>query len=240
MIIAVNCFATFAIFCGLKLIDIGSTLSEPVRKFSPALGIIFAIVAIANFLLGDTLSLLDSNYVAWTVTVSMVAFAFLCFLISIIKRSLLVPKRKQSQKRGRASKLSVAAVGAIDVVTGCVIGAVSGISFTLNFGKTFSKYLFIIEADDDSKDDIVDTGYSNQKAYAFIGSYPKETINNITEDTNVLCMRITPASSALTRSGVNITFDGSSITINASAVSAGNASYLYRGMTYNYFVVEIP
>ena len=134
MIIAVNCFATFAIFCGLKLIDIGSTLSEPVRKFSPALGIIFTIVAIANFLLGDTLSLLDSNYVAWTVTVSMVAFAFLCFLISIIKRSLLVPKRKQSQKRGRASKLSVAAIGAIDVVTGCVIGAVSGISFTLNFG----------------------------------------------------------------------------------------------------------
>lgn len=113
-------------------------------------------------------------------------------------------------------------------------------SFVLNFEKTFSKYLFFIEADDDSKDAIVATGYTNAKAYAFIGSYPKEKINNITEDTNVLCMRITPSTSALTRSGVNITFDGSSITINASAVSAGNASYLYRGMTYNYFVVEIP
>lgn len=134
IVIAANIAATFVTFCGLKLFDIGSDLADIIRKYGVFLGIIFAFVAVFNFLLIDTLDLFDGNYTIWTVTVSMVTFAFLNFIINIIKHTLLEPKRKKSRERGRMSKLSIAAIAAIDLVIGCVVGAVSGISFTLRTG----------------------------------------------------------------------------------------------------------
>ncbi|MCQ2570979.1 MAG: hypothetical protein MJ154_01900 [Candidatus Saccharibacteria bacterium] len=137
IIIAANIAATFVTFCGLKLFDIGSDLADIIRKYGVFLGIVFAIVAIFNFLLPDTLDLLDGSYTIWTVTVSMVAFAFLEFLTNIAKHTLLIPKRKKSRKRGRMSKLSVAAIAAMDIAFGCIAGAAAGISFTLHTGTGF-------------------------------------------------------------------------------------------------------
>lgn len=137
MVIAANVMATFVIFCGLKLFDLGSNLADPIRKYGPVLGTVFAAVAILGFLLKDTLDLLDGNYTLWMVVVGMVAFAFLGFMSNLTKRSLLTPKRKESRKRNRMSKLSVSAIAVIDVAAGCIAGAAAGISFTLNFGTGF-------------------------------------------------------------------------------------------------------
>ncbi len=134
MVIAVNLLATFVIFCGLKLFDMRSTFSEPIRRFSPALGLVFLTVAIFNFLLKDTFELMKDEYVPLVIIVSMLAFSFLGFLSDISKRNLLVPKRKESRRRGRMSNLSVIAIGVIDTLAGCVTGAVAGLSFVLNFG----------------------------------------------------------------------------------------------------------
>ena len=137
MVIAVNLLATFVIFCGLKLFDLGSNLADPIRKYGPILGTVFAVVAIFNFLLKDTLELLDGNYTLWMVVVGMIAFAFLGFITNLTKRSLLVPKRKESRRRNRMSKLSVFAIAVLDILAGCIVGATAGISFTLNFGTGF-------------------------------------------------------------------------------------------------------
>lgn len=134
MVIAVNLLATFVIFCGLKLFDMRSTFSEPIRRFGPALGLVFLTVAIFNFLLKDTFELMKDEYVPLVVIVSMLAFSFVGFLSDISKRNLLVPKRKESRRRGRMSNLSVVAIGIIDALAGCVTGAVAGLSFVLNFG----------------------------------------------------------------------------------------------------------
>ncbi len=133
-VIAANIVATIVTICGLRLFDVGSDLAEPIRKYGVFLGIIFAFAAIFSFLLPDTLELLEANYLIWTTIVSMMAFAFLGFVIAIAKRSLLEPKRQKSRKRGRMSGLSVSAVAALDVVSGAIVGAAAGISFTLNFG----------------------------------------------------------------------------------------------------------
>lgn len=137
MVIAANLMATFVIFCGLKLFDLGSNLADPIRKYGPVLSVIFVLVGICNFLLKDTLDLIDGNYALWMITVGMVGFAFLGFIINLTKKSLLVPKRKESRRRNRMSKLSVAAIAVLDIVIGCVVGGVAGISFTLNFGTGF-------------------------------------------------------------------------------------------------------
>jgi len=134
MVIAANVFATIAILCGLKLFDLGSSLADPIRKYSPILGIIFAFIAIFNFLLKDTLDLTDGNYTLWMVVVSMIGFAFYDFMVNFAKRGLLEPKSKESRKRGRVSKMSVTAVALLDILSGAIFGAAAGISFTLNFG----------------------------------------------------------------------------------------------------------
>ncbi len=134
MVIATCILATFVVFCGLKLFDIGSSLADPIRKMGPALGIVLLIVAIFNFLLKDTLELSDGNHVLWMTVVGMLGFAFFDFIVNIVKHGLLEPKRKKSRKRGRMSGLSVAAIAAFDILAGCIMGAAVGISFTLNFG----------------------------------------------------------------------------------------------------------
>lgn len=137
MVIATNVLATIAVLCGLKLFDIGSSFADFIRKYGPVLGVIFAVVAIFNFLLKDTLDITDGNYTLWMIVVGMVGFAFLGFVMNLTKKTLLTPKRKESRKRSHVSKLSISAVAVMDIIAGCIAGATAGISFTLNFGTGF-------------------------------------------------------------------------------------------------------
>ena len=134
MVIAFNVLAAFVIFCGLKLFDMGSSLADPIRRYGRALGIVLLVVAIFNFVLKDTLVLIGGGDVLWIALSGMIGFALLGFIDAVAKRRLLRPKQTKSRKQGRPSGLSVAAVATFDIIFGCIIGAVAGISFTLNFG----------------------------------------------------------------------------------------------------------
>ena len=134
LVIFANVAATVAILCGLKLFDIGSDFSDMIRKYGVFLGLVLAFVTILQFLLIDATEVLDGNIVYWTVFVSMVFFAIICRIIEMTKRSLLEPKRKESRKRGRMSKISVVVIDSIDIVTGIAYGVAAGVSFTSNIG----------------------------------------------------------------------------------------------------------
>ena len=118
----------------------------------------------------------------------------------------------------------------------------SGVSnYSISFGKTISKYLCIIQADSDSIDDILDTGLTTARAYAFFIVKPALTIGNDVVETAVV-ERIKPSDSSLTVANITtrVTLGDTSITIDAFDLTNTNApSFLYRGLTYNYYVFEM-
>ena len=126
--------AMFVVACGLKLIDIGSSLANPIIKYGPVIACILGVVAAFNFLLIDTLELVIVENVALIGALSFVAFCLLRFTFDIIRGCLLIPKRAKSRKSGRVSKLSVAGIFGLDFISGIIAGAVAGVSFSLNIG----------------------------------------------------------------------------------------------------------
>lgn len=116
-------------------------------------------------------------------------------------------------------------------------------SFTLNFGKTFSKYLFFIEMTERSKEDIlVDTSLSGRRAYSFIGEYPKTAVANKTNNT-VFIYTYIPSTESVSSSTTTITTfvqTESSITNVCYSVVSNVQTTFVRGASYNYYVVEIP
>ena len=116
----------------------------------------------------------------------------------------------------------------------------TGSTYTLNFGKTISNYLVLIEATDASKEEIIASEYNGAKTYCAIGVYPKRKIGEITENNNLFLNRVNPSTSALTQVYVgNWTFTSSSIELKTEDLNASSANYFYHGLTYNYYVVEI-
>lgn len=139
IIIIANIAATFVIFCGLKLFDMGSDLAEIIRKYGVFLGVIFAFVAVFNFLLKDTFDIYDDKLVVPVVMASMVSFAILGFLAELAKHHLLKqpePAKKKAKRTVAQSPagIKLASLGAIDLVFGVLAGAATGVSFTLNNG----------------------------------------------------------------------------------------------------------
>ena len=109
----------------------------------------------------------------------------------------------------------------------------------LNFGKSFSKYLFFIEATDESKQTMLNTGINGNRTYAMIGCYPDVTIGEITESYNVFVSRINPSTSAKSTTYTSFTQSESSIGISAVDIYSGGANEMYKGYSYNYFIVEM-
>lgn len=116
----------------------------------------------------------------------------------------------------------------------------SGSSYTLNFGKTFAKYLFIIEATDESKATMISsTTVSAAKLYCLVGSFPSPGINN-TPGVGKLANRYTPSTEALGSVGTKYNTCGeSSIVFTVAPFETGGANYLYNEFSYNYYIVEI-
>lgn len=133
IVITANIVATLAIFCGLKLFDIGSDFADMIKKYGVFLGIIFAFVAIFHFLIRDAVEILDINYVIWAILISTVGFSFLGFITSILKNLLLEFREKKKGKK-RVPIYSAMGLCAIDLFIGIVAGAAAGICFVVNSG----------------------------------------------------------------------------------------------------------
>lgn len=109
-------------------------------------------------------------------------------------------------------------------------------SFVINFGKTFSKYLFYIEMTDESKAALIDTGKTSSRTFAAFGVYPEMEIGNVIGNSN-LGSRITPSSKALSEGHFSATKSSNSIELPTGGT--GNSNVFYWGYTYNYYIVEI-
>ena len=112
-------------------------------------------------------------------------------------------------------------------------------TYELSIGKTFEKYLFLVEADDNSKRTIISSGYDASKCYGILGIYPKFEINNVSAAFNMVHARINPSTSANALGSSNITNTSTAITLNCADLSAAYPNGIYRGLTYNYYIVEI-
>lgn len=111
--------------------------------------------------------------------------------------------------------------------------------YTISLGKTLSKYIFYIEATSASKTEILNSGLNANKAYMFLGCYPKTEVNNVENAYTACYQRVNPSSGAVdmaTNSGAVLT--DTSIRLPVGAFATG-AFYLYNNCTYNYFVCEI-
>lgn len=115
-------------------------------------------------------------------------------------------------------------------------------NYVLNFGKTFSKYFYIIEMTDESKTALLDTGINNIKVFCTFGVHPLRSVNNVTAtSSNRVNCRLNPRTGEVSMSinGNPVTAtDSQSITCNYGAINL-SAYYLFNGYSYNYYVVEI-
>lgn len=115
-------------------------------------------------------------------------------------------------------------------------------TYTLSFGKTFSSYLYYIEMTDESKTALHNTGQNSARMYACLGIYPKNKFNGNNYPYNAYsAYRVNPSTDemSLSTSTQASAIDGSSISFNNTAITASGANNLYRGYSYNYYIVEI-
>lgn len=116
----------------------------------------------------------------------------------------------------------------------------TGTIYTLNFSKTYSKYFILIEATESSIETIIASGATSVKTFALHGFYPKLNVNNTEVTHQTILNRIKP-SDLTTNADVptsNFTYSSTSFSASMGAITTG-ANYLYRGLTYNYYIVEI-
>ena len=114
----------------------------------------------------------------------------------------------------------------------------SGSSYEFQFSKTYSKYMILIEATDETKQAIIASGQTAGRTFAVLGFYPKLSINNSTNDNTALLNSYNPSTGAM--GGMyasNFDFTSTSVTVPLS--SMGSAYYLYRGYTYKYSITEM-
>lgn len=113
-------------------------------------------------------------------------------------------------------------------------------TFTINFGKTFSKYLYLIEMTEESKATLLSSGQTADRMYSAIGVYPIPQINNTTPYNSFLSVRVKPSTSETSISAPGSSSEsatGSTITFPVS--NLGGVNQLYRDYSYNYTIVSL-
>ena len=129
--------------------------------------------------------------------------------------------------------------GGADFVKGTFTVPGAGETYTLNFGKTFGKYLFFIEMTDDSKSTLLNTGITSARAFYVEGIYPKRSVNNV-EANDAFIYRVAPSTGVIssTYNGAIVSNRGStSLTLTTGSTS--NTNVFFNGYSYNYYIVEI-
>ena len=117
----------------------------------------------------------------------------------------------------------------------------SGNSYTLEIGKTLSKYAYIIEMTDASKAVLMDTDIDGTKTFMTYGVYPSPSIGlNVINNSNANA-RINPHTGAVTGSfnGTPVfSISGSQLGLTCNALDFG-AYILYYGYSYNYAIIDL-
>ena len=112
-------------------------------------------------------------------------------------------------------------------------------SYTIDFGKSFSKYILFIEADSTSKQTILDSGINASRAYAVLAIYPTMTIGEASAN-KFIYNRIHPVNKTVSVDGNNngdksVNF----VQVPATELTGSSTNGLFRGLTYGYYIVEI-
>lgn len=111
--------------------------------------------------------------------------------------------------------------------------------YTINFGKSLSGYLFLIEMTDDSKLSLQNSGLTANRIYSWVGIYPLRSIANGDNAYNLLVSRYIPSTAAISGSYANVfTCDADSISMPIRSIS-NTVNGIYPGYEYNYYIVEI-
>lgn len=127
-----------------------------------------------------------------------------------------------------------------DFVSGTFTCPDEDTTYKIQFGKTFSKYLFLIELSDDSKTALVNSGSSYARPFAYIGVYPKLGMNNLTVDYNIVPNRYKSSTNEVTIGNSSaLTTTGTYIEGTVRAVNSNAANYFIRGYSYKYTVVSL-
>lgn len=134
-----------------------------------------------------------------------------------------------------------ATIQGADYAKGTITTDTNG-TYTLSFGKTFASYLYYIEMTDDSKTALKNTGHTSARMYACLGIYPKNKFDGNDYPYNAYAAyRVVPSTDemSLSTSTQATAIDGSSISFTNVAATGSGANNLYRGYSYNYYIVEI-
>lgn len=114
-------------------------------------------------------------------------------------------------------------------------------TYKIEFGKTFSNYLYLIEMTGESKTALMNSGQTSAKMFACIGMYPPAMFDNSHPGVkNYMSNRINPSTLTIdySTSATVTAIDETSITFGNHSISNG-ANSLYRGYSYTYYIVEV-
>ena len=127
-----------------------------------------------------------------------------------------------------------------EVIKGTFTTPSSGTSYTLEFGKSFNRYFYLIEMTNETKTALIQSGVNANQCFAVHGLYPVPKVNNNSvSDNSYFSSRINPSTSAIVGTVATSTgTDDSSIKMNV-ADFGGAANALYKSCTYDYIVVSL-
>ena len=111
-------------------------------------------------------------------------------------------------------------------------------SYTLNFGKTFNKYIYLVEMTEESKTALVNSGITAIRAFAWVGIWPNVSINNVAYASNSLYARYNPSTNE-TSGGVMSASSYSNSSITFAVSNLTSITTLFEGYSYNYYIVEV-
>lgn len=138
----------------------------------------------------------------------------------------------------RRGLLAQMAKGA-EIIKGTFEAINTGGSYTLDWGKSFSKFILIIEMTDASKTTLLASGQTSAKMFECLTQYPMPTINNDSASNAILSNRIIPTTSVISTSASSAgTVTEHSITMTCNNIGSGS-NVLYNGYEYNYTVISL-
>lgn len=129
-IVIVNIVAFFAIVCGIKLFDLGSSLADIIRKYGIFLGIILAVVTIVCFLLPNAAQTIKDGQVGLPFIASFLVVVVVDSIFRQIRKKITEPKK---QKRARVAKSQVFGLYALEIINSALTGTMIGFSFIFDF-----------------------------------------------------------------------------------------------------------
>lgn len=140
----------------------------------------------------------------------------------------------------RRGLMMAMAKGGINYVSGEFTIPDSGNTYTLQLGKSFSRYMFFISMTDESKQTVMGSGSNYSRTYEYYGTYPGPEIDGANEATCIYAARIAPSTdtrSTGTTNNSNCT--NSSITLNTVDITTSGWAALVHGLTYKYLAVSL-